>query len=581
MRALSSGLQAIVDSRELAPAYLFKIVRDDGVAYRYTDHDASLTVDLGDGDGAQEYVSGLIEELSEVQGADGGRVDGFEFNGATTSLDIAGIDVEDIKLFRLDNSVVTIAICHWPDVSLGGVILQRGYARTVKRGLGRWGIEAQSLIGRIDTDLHRTIKPLCDNDLGDTRCGVVMSAPPWASATAYSANAGRDAKTGAVVSIAGVADRWLKCTIAGTSGGSAPNVPATLGDIVTDGGVTWTAVPALRRAGEVVSVQSKVDLTIDVDAADGFFTGGRLTFSSGRHQGKGYDIVRHEQSVDVTGIQQLMVTADANSNSVNPARSGSIGISTARAKFGAGSLLFAPGGDINPGTGSNYGFDAGDDIGNGPFELDGWVWLDNLSNELQVIASRWGASVGNFDWYLARFGAGLRFAWTTDGLEGSVQTIDGPISWVAGRAYKFGVGRDDLGVVRLWIDGVVIASQSMTDTINFGTAPFYLGQYDRPSIESDAPLYGGLDDVRFLVGGYVHNTDYTPETLSRNDPASLASRLTLLQAPPVPISAGDQFVVTAGCRKTREACQGFENIRNSGGFFSVPGQKIRNQRATQ
>ena len=48
--------------------------------------------------------------------------------------------------------------------------------------------------------------------------------------------------------------------------------------------------------------------------------------------------------------------------------------------------------------------------------------------------------------------------------------------------------------------------------------------------------------------------------------------LTLMEAPARPISAGDAFVVRAGCDKTIETCRGrFDNVVNFRGFPTIPG----------
>jgi uncharacterized phage protein (TIGR02218 family) len=59
-----------------------------------------------------------------------------------------------------------------------------------------------------------------------------------------------------------------------------------------------------------------------------------------------------------------------------------------------------------------------------------------------------------------------------------------------------------------------------------------------------------------------------------------AGEIELSGPPRLPVSIGDGVALTRGCAHNKTACTGFNNIINFGGFPSVPGTKIRNQKGT-
>jgi uncharacterized phage protein (TIGR02218 family) len=71
--------------------------------------------------------------------------------------------------------------------------------------------------------------------------------------------------------------------------------------------------------------------------------------------------------------------------------------------------------------------------------------------------------------------------------------------------------------------------------------------------------------------GFVTFTSGAAEGLKVGVAGNTTSTITLFEAAPQLIEAGDTLEATQGCAKTREACKSYSNILNFGGEPDVPG----------
>jgi uncharacterized phage protein (TIGR02218 family) len=86
---------------------------------------------------------------------------------------------------------------------------------------------------------------------------------------------------------------------------------------------------------------------------------------------------------------------------------------------------------------------------------------------------------------------------------------------------------------------------------------------------------GGFADGRFTAGRLTWSSGANAELAIEIKEHRLIdghARLTLWQAMPEPLAAGDAFTVTAGCDKTFATCRDrFANTDNFRGFPHIPG----------
>ncbi|MYZ50339.1 baseplate hub protein [Propylenella binzhouense] len=219
MKRFQAQLAAHLASGATTLAWCWKLVRSDGAALGFTDHDRTIAFDGT----AYEPATGL--DASEAVAHAGFAVGGLEVTGALSSERITGADLE-AGLY--DDARIETWLVNWADPAQRH-LMRIGSIGEVRREDGAFTAEVRGLAHRLDQPQGRLFRFTCDADLGDARCGVSLAGP------AFSAVA----------------------TVSETDGHS------------------WVRSAAL--AGR----------------ADGLFSGGLLTFTSGGNAGRRIEIDRH------------------------------------------------------------------------------------------------------------------------------------------------------------------------------------------------------------------------------------------------------------------------------------------------
>jgi uncharacterized phage protein (TIGR02218 family) len=218
MKSLPSGLQAHLDSGTTTLAWCWKITRRDGAVFGFTDHDLALTF----AGTMFEPESGFVP--SEIRATQDFSVDAQDVEGALSSDRITETDILD---GRWDNAEVEVWRVNWAATDQR-LLMRRGNLGDIRRGRTSFVAEVRSLAHWLNQTVGRTYQFSCDADLGDARCGVNLSSPPWSA-------------TGTVA------------TLSGSRGFTAAALGSFATDTFTLGVVSWASGANVGRKAEIAS----------------------------------------------------------------------------------------------------------------------------------------------------------------------------------------------------------------------------------------------------------------------------------------------------------------------------------------
>lgn len=193
MKSLSAALEAHLASGTTTLCWCWKIVRRDGTALGFTDHDAPVRLDDLTCDAATGFTA------SEVQSSLGLAVDNLTVTGA---LSAATLNEHDLAAGLFDNADVEIWRVNWADPTQR-VLMRKGSLGEVQRGKTGFTAEVRGLAHRLNQPVGRVFAHGCDADLGDGCCKV--SITPVAATVAAVTDARRFTLSG----IAGYASGWF------------------------------------------------------------------------------------------------------------------------------------------------------------------------------------------------------------------------------------------------------------------------------------------------------------------------------------------------------------------------------------
>ena len=197
MKSFPQSLRTLLDSGTTTLAWCWRLTRNDGTVFGFTDHDRSLTYD------GTTYQPESGFTASEIRAGSDLSVDAQEAEGVLTSTTITETDILD---GRWDNATVEIWRVNWADTA-SRALLRRGAIGQVRRGRLHFVAEMRSLAHMLGQTIGRTFQASCDAALGDARCGVDLNAPAFkASGTVVSLSGDRGF---AVSGLSGFAEGWF------------------------------------------------------------------------------------------------------------------------------------------------------------------------------------------------------------------------------------------------------------------------------------------------------------------------------------------------------------------------------------
>ncbi|MGH6950587.1 MAG: DUF2163 domain-containing protein [Vitreimonas sp.] len=169
MRTIPTELAARLSSGVTTLAHVWRVVRRDGEAFAFTDHDRPLAFDALVCEPMAGLVAGAVEKSMGLA-ADTASISGALSSTALTEQELSrGLwDGARVDLFRVD----------WSDPTLR-VHLFAGRIGEVRRGVSAFEAELRGLQTALNVPVGRVFSRFCDADLGDARCGIDIETPAF------------------------------------------------------------------------------------------------------------------------------------------------------------------------------------------------------------------------------------------------------------------------------------------------------------------------------------------------------------------------------------------------------------------
>lgn len=169
MKTVSAGLATHLAGQNTTLATCWLCTRQDGTVFGFTDHDRDLVVSSVTYEAASGYTRTAIANGAAL------AVDNLDLEGALSS---GSITDADLRAGLWDYCEVRIFQVNWADLTQGQLKLRKGRLGRVSAGRLSFNAELRGLMQHLQQEIGRIIGPDCDADLGDSRCGVVVSGSP-------------------------------------------------------------------------------------------------------------------------------------------------------------------------------------------------------------------------------------------------------------------------------------------------------------------------------------------------------------------------------------------------------------------
>lgn len=167
MRTLG-GLASHITAEAMTLATCWRVARQDGTIYTFTDHDQDLVV------GAETYVARTGYKRSAVTNASNGSVDNVEIQGF---VDDASISELDVRRGLWDYAEIRLFVVDWTAPDAGQAKLRRGWLGEVRStDTGAFVAELVGMAQLLAQVVGEVYSPECPAQLGDARCTVDLAA---------------------------------------------------------------------------------------------------------------------------------------------------------------------------------------------------------------------------------------------------------------------------------------------------------------------------------------------------------------------------------------------------------------------
>lgn len=166
MKTVSAALKAHLQGTVLTTCTLWKVTRQDGLIFGFTDHDQDVTFS------GVTYKANTGHTASSIKTTAQLSVDNLEVQSMLTG---STLTEADIQAGLWDFAQVLIQIVNYKDLTMGSMILRQGWLGNVKTGRFNFTAELRGMMQPLQQQIGRVYAPGCDAALGDARCGVVLA----------------------------------------------------------------------------------------------------------------------------------------------------------------------------------------------------------------------------------------------------------------------------------------------------------------------------------------------------------------------------------------------------------------------
>lgn len=244
----------------------------------------------------------------------------------------------------------------------------------------------------------------------------------------------------------------------------------------------------------------------DLSAGAYAIAGQSITDSHGYSDALGFDPTFSQVSLllHCNGADGSTTFTDSSDTPKTVTAVGNAQIDTAISQFGGGSLLIANFGDyLSVPNSSAF------DFGSGDFTIDLWINCDGVLASDSAIISKASSGFGPFEiWSYGDGGGGIvEFRASKSGTAWDV-SIPGTMPLFGAGWHHLAVTRSG-NVFRLFEDGVLAGSQTVSGALMSNSSPVYIG--GRPIVDSYS-VTGNYDEIRIKKGEALYTSNFTPPT---------------------------------------------------------------------
>jgi len=176
VKTTSAALRNHLDQIVTTLATIWRITRQDGVEFFFTDHDVDIVFETN------TYIASSGYTRSAVQNDSSMSVDNLDVVGV---FDDDSITESDMEAGLFDFAVIRISLVNWADLTQGEMKIRKGNFGEITTTIqGTFRTELRGLTQPLVQNILEVYSPECRVDLGDPKCAIPILPPVLQRSTA-------------------------------------------------------------------------------------------------------------------------------------------------------------------------------------------------------------------------------------------------------------------------------------------------------------------------------------------------------------------------------------------------------------